>query len=119
MDEFISVCPKVKPASCLEDFRKFSVKKLQEILKHCHENILGKTADLLMRTFAIFCCFEPKLHSQQLPIDSFMDHTICCTYNAVFSREFSNTIWKNDIREIPNFNFFLAIPLFCCYYWEI
>ena len=34
-----------------------------------------------------------------------MDHTTCCTYKAVFSRELSNAIWKNDIREIPNFNF--------------
>ena len=35
-----------------------------------------------------------------------MDHTNCCTYKAVVSRELSNVIWKNDIREIPNFNFF-------------
>ena len=34
-----------------------------------------------------------------------MDHTTCCTYTAVFSRELSNAIWKND-REVPNFNFF-------------
>ena len=65
-----------------------------------------KKADLLMRTFAIFSRCQPKLQSQQLPSDLFMDHTTCCTYKAVFSRELSNTIWINDFREIPNFNFF-------------
>ena len=90
MDGFISVCLDGKPTSCFEDFRNFSVKELQGILKHYHENISGKKADLLMRTFAIFSrCY----------------HTTCCTYKAVFSRELSNAIWKNDIREIPNFNF--------------
>ena len=106
MDEFISVCPDGKPASCLEDFRKVSVKELQGILKHYHENISGKKAGLEMRTFAIFSCCQPKLQSQQLPSDPFMDHTNCCTYKAVVSRELSNVMWKNDIREIPNFNFF-------------
>ena len=106
MDEFISVCPNGKPASCLEDLRKFSVKELQGILKHYHENVSGKKADLLMRTFAIFSRCQPKLQPQQLPSDSFMDHTTCCAYKAVFSCELSNAIWKKDIREIPNFNFF-------------
>ena len=106
MDEFILVCPNGKPASCVEDLRKFSVKELQGILKHYHENISGKKADLLMRTFAIFSRCQPTLRSQQLLSDSFMDHTTCCTYKAVFSRELSNAIWKNDIREIPDFNFF-------------
>ena len=68
-----------------------------------------------MRTFSIFSHCQPKLQSQQLPSDSFMDHTTCCTYKAVFSRELSNAIGKNDTREITNFNF-SAIPLFCCYY---
>ena len=106
LDEFISVYPNEKPASCLECFRKFSVKELQGILKHYHVNISGKKADLVMRTFAIFCLFQPKLN---------LDHTTCCTYRAGFSCKFSNAIWKNDIREIINFNFFSVIPLFCCY----
>ena len=82
------------------------MKELQGIVKHCHENISGKKADLLMRTSAIFSHCQQKLQSQQLSSDSFMDHTTCCTYKAVFSCELSNTIWKNDIREIKNFNFF-------------
>ena len=86
MDEFIPVSPNGEPASCLEDFRKFSVKKLQEISKHYNENMSGKKRDLLMRTLAIF------LWSQYLPSDSFMDHTTCWTYEAVFSRELSNAI---------------------------
>ena len=53
MDELISVCPNGKPASCLEDFRKFLVKELSGILKHYNENISGKKADLLMLTFNI------------------------------------------------------------------
>ena len=106
MDEFISVCPNAKPASCLENFRKFSANELQGILKQYHENIPRKKADLLMRTFAIFCCVQPKLQSQKLPSDSFMYHTTCCSYKAVFSCELSNAIWKNDTTEVPNFNFF-------------
>ena len=43
-----------------------------------------KKANLLMRTSAIFSRCQPKLQSQQLPSDSFMDHTTCCTYKAVF-----------------------------------
>ena len=40
--EFILVCPNEKPSWCLKDFRKFSVKEIQEILKHyslnsCHQ----------------------------------------------------------------------------------
>ena len=42
IDEFISVCPNRKPASCLEDLRTFSVKELPGILKHYYENISGK-----------------------------------------------------------------------------
>ena len=38
-----------------------------------------------MRTFAIFCHFQPKLQPQQLLSDSHMDHTTCLTYKAVFS----------------------------------
>ena len=65
-----------------------------------------KKIGLLMRTLAIFSRCQPKLQSQQLPSDLFMDHTTRCTHKAVFSRELSNAIWKNDIRDIPNFNFF-------------
>ena len=61
-------------------------------------------ADLLMKAFAIFCRFQPKLQSQKLPSDSFMDHTTCCTYETVFSSELSNANWKNGIREISIFN---------------
>ena len=39
-------------------------------------------------------------------LDQIHVFTTCCTYEAVFSRELSNAIWKNDTREIPNFNFF-------------
>ena len=106
MDKFISISPNGKPASSLEDFRQFSVKELQGILKHYHENISGKKADLLMRIFAIFCHFQPKLQSQQLPLDLFVDHTTCCTYKAVLSCELSNAIWKNGIREIQILIFF-------------
>ena len=42
MNEFVSVCSNGKPASDLEDFRKFSVKEIQGILKHEHENIGNK-----------------------------------------------------------------------------
>ena len=59
-----------------------------------------------MKTFTIFCRFQPMLQSQQSPLDSFMDHTTCCAYNAVFSRELSNAIWKNDIKERTNLTFF-------------
>ena len=41
-DEFISVCPKGKPAFCLEDFRNLSWIELQGILKQCHKNIRKK-----------------------------------------------------------------------------
>ena len=52
----------------------------------------------------LFLVVANQLQSQQLPSNSFMNHTTCCTYKSVF--ELSNAIWKNDIREIPNFNFF-------------
>ena len=55
-----------------------------------------------MKTYAICSSCQPKLQLQQLPWDSFT----CCTYKAVSSCELSNAIWKNDIREIPNLNFF-------------
>ena len=97
MDEFISYVQMERTFS--------SVKELQGILKHCHENISGK-AYFLMRIFAIFCYFQTKSQSEQLQSDSFMNHSTCSTYKAVSSCEFSNTIWKNDIRKIPNFDFF-------------
>ena len=53
-----------------------------------------------------FCRFQLNLQSQQLPSDPFMDHTTCCIYKDVFSRELFNAIWKNDVRETPDFIFF-------------
>ena len=104
--EFISVCPNGKQASCLENFRKFSVKALQGILKHCHEKISGKKEDLLMKIFVIFCRCQPKLQSQQLPSDSFMDHTTYCTFKILFSCILSNAIWKMTLEKYQILNFF-------------
>ena len=56
--------------------------------------------------------FSIKLQSQQLPSDSFMDHATCCTCRADFSCELSYAIWKNDIREIANLNFFQLYHIF-------
>ena len=53
-----------------------------------------------------FCRFQLNLQSQQLPSDPSMDHTTCCIYKDVFSRELFNAIWKNDVRETPDFIFF-------------
>ena len=93
-----------KPASYLEDLRKFSVKDLQGILKHYHENISEKMQTFWWEPFTIFGRCQPKLQSQQLPSDSFMDHTTSCTYTLI--KLFINAIWKNDILKIPNFKFF-------------
>ena len=62
MDKFMSVYPHEKPALRLEDFRKFSLKEHQGILKHYHENISQKT-HLLLRAFIIFCHFQSKSES--------------------------------------------------------
>ena len=80
------------------------MKKLQGIAKHYNENI-GKKSDALMRNFAIFCCFQPKLYSQLLPSDSFMDHTTFSIYKTFFTCEISRLFWKNGIREIPDLTF--------------
>ena len=106
MDAFISVCPDGKPPSCLEYLRKFSGKELQGILKHYHENISGEKADLLMRTFAIFSHCQPKLQSQQLPSDSFLDHTACCTYKAVFFVNFEMQFGKMISEKYQILTFF-------------
>ena len=106
MDAFISVCPDGKPPSCLEYLRKFSGKELQGILKHYHENISGEKADLLMRTFAIFSHCQPKLQSQQLPSDSFLDHTTCCTYKAVFFVNFEMQFGKMISEKYQILTFF-------------
>ena len=50
MGEFFSVFPHGKPASCVEDFEKFSASNNIEAY---NENISGKKADLLMRTLTI------------------------------------------------------------------
>ena len=75
MNEFFSVFPNGKPASCLEDLKKFSVKEL-----------LGKKGPLP------FFVVNNQSQSQQLPLDSFMDHTTCCTYKAAF---FPSTLKSN------------------------
>ena len=106
MDAFISVCPDRKPPSCLEYLRKFSGKELQGILKHYHENISGEKADLLMRTFAIFSHCQPKLQSQQLPSDSFLDHTTCCTYKTVFFVNFEMQFGKMISEKYQILTFF-------------
>lgn len=59
-----------------------------------------------------FCSLQPKLQRKQLPSDSFIDDSTCCTYEAVFSLELSNAIRTNDIREIPNVNFFQLFHYF-------
>ena len=66
-----------------------------------------------MRTFAIFCCFQIKLKAQQLPQDSFMDHTTCCTYRVVFDRELSSAIWQSAILDkYQNLTFFSCTIIF-------
>ena len=65
-----------------------------------------------MRNFFIFYRFQSNLQSQQLLLDSYMDHNTCRTYKAAFSRELSNAIWKNYIREIPNFTIFQLYDYF-------
>ena len=62
MDEFTSVCPYGKPATCLEDFRKFSVKDFQGILKHYNENIRKKSKHS-DENLCHFCRFQPKFQS--------------------------------------------------------
>ena len=78
-----------------------------------------RKGDFLMGTFSIFSYSQLKSQSQQFPSDSFMDHTICCSYKKKISRKTSNVIWKNNTRVIPNFHFFSGLLLFCCYYWQL
>ena len=69
-----------------------------------------------MGTFSIFSYSQLKSQSQQFPSDSFMDHTICCSYKKKIYRKTLNVIWKSNTRVIPNFHFFSGLLLFCCYY---
>ena len=56
--------------------------------------------------FFHFCRFHLNLQSQQLPSDPFLDHTTCCIYKDVFSRELSNAIWKMMLEKHQILSFF-------------
>ena len=60
MAKFISVYPNRNPESWLKNVLKISLKELQGILKHYHENTSGKKANLLMRTL-VFLFFPTKV----------------------------------------------------------
>ena len=55
MDEFQSLLPKGKFVECLEDLGSLKVAEVKNVLKRYKEKTTGVKADLVLRTFAIFC----------------------------------------------------------------
>ena len=55
MDVFKSFLPEGKTVHCLEDLGSLTVAELKAILKQYKEKKSGNKADLILRTFAVFC----------------------------------------------------------------
>ena len=85
MDEFQSLLPEGKVVECLEDLGSLTVVELKNLLKRYKEKTSGVKADLVLRTFAIFC--RPKnfeTQSRDLPDEeSLICHEKDFTYEAL------------------------------------
>ena len=55
MDQFQALLPQGVSVACLEDLSSLRVKDLKVILIAFKEKISGVKADLILRTYAIFC----------------------------------------------------------------
>ena len=106
MDQFLAVCPEGKQVSGLDDIKRFNVKELKQILKFFKKTLTGKKHELIMKVYAIFSQFQPKIQADIPNISSlFHDHSTCTTFQDVFIRELRNVAWSNDLRNLPNFTF--------------
>ena len=100
MDDFFSVFPNGKPASCLEDLKKFSVKEL-----------LGKKQTFWWGPLPFFVVNNQSHSLNNCHQIHLWIIQLVALIKLFFSRQLSNPIWKSDIREIPNFNFSNTIIL--------
>ena len=106
MEEFQSLLPEGKVVECLEDLGSLTVAELKSILKRYKEKTSGVKADLVLRTFAVFCRAKTfSVHSEDfLDESSLLCHEKEYTYEA-FHQQCQHLPWTSDLRGTPAFNF--------------
>ena len=106
MEEFQSLLPEEKVVECLEDLGSLTVAELKSILKRFKEKTSGVKADLVLRTFAVFCRAKTfSVHSEDfLDESSLLCHEKEYTYEA-FHQQCQHLPWTSDLRGTPAFNF--------------
>ena len=106
MDKFQSLLPDGKVVESLEDLGLLTVAELKNILKCYKEKTSGVKADLVLRTFAIFC--RAKIYETQskdlADEESLICHEKDFTYEALH-RQCHHLPWTSDLHGTPAFNF--------------
>ena len=109
MDVFKSFLPEGKTVHCLEDLGSLTVAKLKVILKQYKEKKSGNKADLILRTFAVFCRAKNyEKQSGEVP-EEVNESMLYChekeyTYEAA-REQCIHLPWSSDLRGTPSFSF--------------
>ena len=107
MDQFQALLPQGVSVACLEDLSSLRVKDLKFILTAFKEKISGVKADLILRTYAIFCrvsqtdtspCYTvTESHINEAPINGY-------TYDFV-KFQACQLPWSASLQNSPSFSF--------------
>ena len=109
MDVFKSFLPEGKTVDCLEDLGALTVAELKAILKQYKEKKSGNKADLILRTFAVFCRAK-NFEKQSGDIPEKADESVLYCHEKEYTYEAAreqclHLPWSSDLRETPSFSF--------------
>eukprot|EP00794_Sanderia_malayensis_P016367 gene16367-biopygen12059 len=106
MDEFTALLPKEKTVDCLEDLSALTVKELKHILVQYREKTSGVKADLVLRTYAVFCRAKnyDSSFNNILSESSLLCHEKDFTFDAMYD-QCKHLPWTSDLRGTPAFSF--------------
>ena len=99
MDAFKFLLPKGKKVDCLEDLGALTIKELKHILVQYREKTSGVKADLILRTYAVFCRAK-NFNSQSNEISdesSLLCHENDFTFEAIYE-QCKHLPWTADLR---------------------
>ena len=105
MEQFNLLIPDGKAVTCLDDLRSLTVNELKKILVSYNEKVSGNKADLILRSYAVFCRVKEggSVHvdatsssNRELPL---------CTYREIYSSKCGHLPWVSDLRGTPPFTF--------------
>ena len=109
MDVFKSFLPEGKSVECLEDLGALTVAELKAILQQYKEKKSGNKADLILRTFAVFCRAK-NFEKQSGDVPEEVDESVLYCHEKDYTYKASreqciHLPWSSDLRGTPSFSF--------------